>query len=430
MSQGYKKFLFLWSASLISSTGSGMTAFALGIFIYQKTGLSTMTGLMILAGFLPNLLLSPLAGIMADRYDRRLLMMIGDGFSIVGLVCILISLNFLKASLLIGAIMLGTAISSAFSSLVEPSFRSTISDLLKEEEYTKASGMVQLIPAARYLLSPVLAGIVLSLSGIFVVILFDILTILVTLPITYMVRKEMRGVHNGVPSKLRADLVLGYHLIHDKKGLWLLVLLGILVSFCLGTVQTLMIPMLLAFGNASFVGFVTTISACGMLVGGLFWSRVSLKKDLTRVLERALLAMGIFMMLFALGENEISVCFFGFCLFLTLPFANTAMDYLVRITVPSEHQGKVWGLIGLISQGGYIVSYAFMGIFVDYFIMPFLQRESSFQYVLFFLIGKGEERAPALAIFLSGFFLILIALFLPQKDEIRALEEKDVLDII
>lgn len=430
MSQGYKKFLFLWSASLISSTGSGMTAFALGIFIYQKTGLSTMTGLMILAGFLPNLLLSPLAGIMADRYDRRLLMMIGDGFSIVGLVCILIALNFLKASLLIGAIMLGTAISSAFSSLVEPSFRSTISDLLKEEEYTKASGMVQLIPAARYLLSPVLAGIVLSLSGIFVVILFDILTILVTLPITYMVRKEMRGVHNGVPSKLRADLVLGYHLIHDKKGLWLLVLLGILVSFCLGTVQTLMIPMLLAFGNASFVGFVTTISACGMLVGGLFLSRVSLKKALTRVLERALLAMGIFMMFFALGENEISVCFFGFCLFLTLPFANTAMDYLVRITVPSEHQGKVWGLIGLISQGGYVVSYTFMGIFVDYFIMPFLQRESSFQYVLFFLIGKGEERAPALAIFLSGFFLILIALFLPQKDEIRALEEKDVLDII
>lgn len=89
---------------------------------------------------------------------RRLLMMLGDGLSIIGLACILFSLQFLDSKLLIGGILLGAAISSAFSSLVEPSFRTTISDLLEKDEYTKASGMVQLIPASRYLLSPVLAA--------------------------------------------------------------------------------------------------------------------------------------------------------------------------------------------------------------------------------------------------------------------------------
>ena len=255
VSNGFKKFLLLWGASLISTSGSGMSSFALGIFMYQETEMSTMTGLIILAGFLPGLLLSPFSGALADRHDRRLLMMLGDGLSIIGLLCILLSLQFFEGKFLIFGILLGAAISSAFSSLVEPSFRATISDLLEKDEYTKASGMVQLIPASRYLFSPVLAGLVLSIASIHSVLLLDILTILITLPITYIVRKEMKGTHKKTKENLKEDLKLGFSIIYDNKGLWLLVMLGVLVSFCLGTVQTLMIPMLLSFGGESFVGF-------------------------------------------------------------------------------------------------------------------------------------------------------------------------------
>ena len=426
MSNGYKKFLLLWGASLISTSGSGMSSFALGIFMYQKTGMSTMTGLIILAGFLPGLLFSPFAGALADRHDRRLLMMLGDGLSIIGLACILFSLQFLDSKLLIGGILLGAAISSAFSSLVEPSFRATISDLLEKDEYTKASGMVQLIPASRYLLSPVLVGLVLSIASIHSVLLLDILTILITLPITYIVRKEMQGTHK----KTKEDLKLGFRIIYDNKGLWLLVMLGVLVSFCLGTVQTLMIPMLLSFGGESFVGFATTISAFGMLAGGLILSKVSIKKDFTNVLQYALLGMGIAMIAFGWWQNKVLVCIFGFCLFLSLPFANTVMDYLVRITVPTIHQGKAWGLIGLISQVGYVVAYASVGGFVDFIISPFLQESGSFSQAILALIGKGEGRSAALMIILAGIFLVIVALILPRKNEIRELEEKSEKSIL
>lgn len=428
MSGGYKKFLLLWGASLISASGSGMSSFALGIFMYQRTAMSSMTGLMILAGFLPGLLLSPLAGVLADRHDRRLLMMMGDGLSMIGLLGILFSLQFLDEMPLLGGILLGAAVSSGFSSLVEPSFRATISDLLEKEEYSKASGMVQLIPASRYLLSPVLSGLVLSIAGIRTVLLLDILTILITLPITYMVRKEMRGVHRAEGSGLGEDLRLGFHIIHDKKGIWLLVLLGILVSFCLGTVQTLMIPMLLSFAGESFAGLATTISACGMLAGGLFLSKVKIKRDFTYILQRALLGMGLFMAAFAGRENKILVCVFGFCLFLSLPFANAAMDYLVRITVPRVHQGKAWGLIGLISQMGYVAAYASAGLLVDFMIIPFLRKEGRAARAVLSLIGRGEGRAAAFMIILAGAFLVLTALFLPRRSEIRELEVEHVLD--
>ena len=430
LSDGYKKFLLLWVASLISTSGSGMSSFALGIFMYQKTGMSTMTGLIILAGFLPGLLLSPFAGALADRHDRRLLMMLGDGLSIIGLACILFSLQFLDSKLLIGGILLGAAISSAFSSLVEPSFRATISDLLEKDEYTKASGMVQLIPASRYLLSPVLAGLVLSIASIHAVLLLDILTILITLPITYIVRKEMQGTHKKTKENLKEDLKLGFRIIYDNKGLWLLVMLGVLVSFCLGTIQTLMIPMLLSFGGESFVGFATTISAFGMLAGGLILSKVSIKKGFANVLQYALLGMGIAMIAFGWWQNKILVCIFGFCLFLSLPFANTVMDYLVRITVPTIHQGKAWGLIGLISQVGYVVAYASVGGFVDFIISPFLQESGSFAQAILALIGKGEGRSAAFMIILAGIFLVIVALILPRKNEIRELEGEYVLETI
>ena len=420
VSNGYKKFLLLWGASLISTSGSGMSSFALGIFMYQKTGMSTMTGLIILAGFLPGLLFSPFAGALADRHDRRLLMMLGDGLSIIGLACILFSLQFLDSKLLIGGILLGAAISSAFSSLVEPSFRATISDLLEKDEYTKASGMVQLIPASRYLLSPVLVGLVLSIASIHSVLLLDILTILITLPITYIVRKEMQGTHKKTKENLKEDLKLGFRIIYDNKGLWLLVMLGVLVSFCLGTVQTLMIPMLLSFGGESFVGFATTISAFGMLAGGLILSKVSIKKDFTNVLQYALLGMGIAMIAFGWWQNKVLVCM----------FANTVMDYLVRVTVPTIHQGKAWGLIGLISQVGYVVAYASVGGFVDFIISPFLQESGSFSQAILALIGKGEGRSAALMIILAGIFLVIVALILPRKNEIRELEEKSEKSIL
>lgn len=387
-----------------------------------------MTGWMILAGFLPGLLLSPLSGVLADRHDRRLLMMLGDGLSIIGLLSMLFSLHFFQKELLIGGIFVGAAISSGFSSLVEPAFRATITDLLNKEEYSRASGMAQLIPASRYLLSPVLSGLVLSIAGIRAVLFLDILTILLTLPITHMVRREMKGVHRAGESGLGEDLRRGFHIIHDEKGIWLLVLLGILVSFCLGIAQTLMIPMILGFAGESFLGFATTISACGMLAGGLFLSKVGIKKDFTHILQLSLFGMGFFMAAFAGRANKIMVCIFGFCLFMSLPFANAAMDYLVRVAVPQIDQGKAWGLIGLISQAGYVAAYASAGLFVDFMFTPFLQEEGRASALLAALIGRGEGRGAALMIIFSGLLLLLAAFTLPQKAEIRKLEGKHVLD--
>ena len=96
----FNKFLLLWFGELVSSIGSGLTAFGLGVYIFKVTGSAASMALVTLLGFLPSLLLSVPAGILADRYDRRLLMMIGDGFSALGVLFILICMIRGEASLL------------------------------------------------------------------------------------------------------------------------------------------------------------------------------------------------------------------------------------------------------------------------------------------------------------------------------------------
>lgn len=151
----FPKFLLLWAGELISAVGSGFTSFGLGVYVFQQTGSAGSMALVTLLSFLPTLLLSVPAGVLADRYDRRLLMMVGDGCSALGILYILLCM--MRGGAWLGQICLGVFVSSTFSALLEPSYRATVTDLLTKEEYSKSSGLVSLAGSARYLISPVLA---------------------------------------------------------------------------------------------------------------------------------------------------------------------------------------------------------------------------------------------------------------------------------
>lgn len=453
MSNHFKKFTALCIASLISATGSGMTSFALGVFVYRMTGMSAMSGLLILLGFAPNMLLSPIAGVLADRYDRRLLMMIGDGLSMIGLFIILacmklFSINHISLDTLLIGISIGVVISSCFSSLIEPSFRATVSDFLEKDEYSKASAMIQICSSARYLLSPIIAGFLLSVSSITTILIIDILTITITLPMTYLIKKEFelhqskyhkeKTLKSTLKSDLRNDLKKGFALIYKNKGIWSLVLLGIYVSFCLGTIQTLMAPIILSFSDETFLGFATTVSACGIICGSMIIGKCKITSNFSGILSKALFCIGLFMMGFCIREKEITLCFFGFLLFCALPFANMSIDYLVRSNTQKEDQGKIWGIIGVISQLGYILAYTASGLAADFVFKPLLIHHVAFRNTISMLLGQMNPlntvkiggRAAALVTIIAGMMLCFGSLVLSKNKEIKKLEDDYVPEAI
>ncbi|MGN1188278.1 MAG: MFS transporter, partial [Lachnospiraceae bacterium] len=217
----FSKFLLLWAGEMVSGIGGGLTSFGLSVYVFQQTGSAANMGLVTLLAFLPTLLLSVPAGVLADRYDRRLLMMIGDGFSALGIVYILVCM--LKGGAALYQICIGVFISSVFSSLLEPSYRATLTDLLTKEEYSKAGGMVSLAGSARYLISPILAGALLAVSDIKLLFVIDIATFILTVISTAVVRKGISVKETEKKDAFADSLKQGWKAVTDRKGVFILI---------------------------------------------------------------------------------------------------------------------------------------------------------------------------------------------------------------
>lgn len=405
MNQNFKKFLLLWSGELISAIGGGLTSFGLTVYVFSKTGSAASTALIALLAFLPNLLLGVPAGVLADRMDRRLLMMLGDGLSAIGLIYILICM--VSGGAQVWQICLGVTVSSVFSSLMEPSYKATVSDLLTEEEYVKASGLVSLAGSARYLISPFLAGILLAVSDIKLLLMIDICTFVFTVITTAVVRHGMTEKKEKKEASFADDLRGGWKAVMDNKGLITLVAMAALMTFCMGAIQILSEPMILDFKSSKTLGIVETVCASGMLVTSILLGAKGMKKGIVKALCLSLSIAGLCMLGFGFRENLILIGISGFVFFMMIPIANSSLDYLVRTNVSNELQGRAWGVIGFISQLGYVISYGVSGILAD--------RIAA-------VSGISVGRGSAAVIMLSGVLLTLSAVLLYWIKNVRELE--------
>ena len=400
-----RRFILLWAGELISSIGGGLTSFGLGVYIFQQTGSAASMSLITLLGFLPTLLLSVPAGVLADRYDRRLLMMIGDGCSALGILFILICMMKGGASLI--QICIGVLISAVFSALLEPAFRATITDLLTKEEYSRAGGLVSLAGSARYLLSPVLAGFLLTISDVKLLLVIDICTFFLTVLCAAAVRRCIGKKTSESKENFLSSIREGWRILQERKGVFFLVLVSSAITLFMGIFQILAEPMVLSFSNARTLGITETICASGMLVSGLILSIRGIRKNFVAIMSISLMMAGIMMIGFSLFEKIYPICFFGFLFFAALPFANNSLDYLTRTNIPDEVQGRVWGLVGFLSQIGYVIAYAVSGIAAD---------------ELGHWSGYGVGRGSAIVIRMAGGLMSVIAVSMLTIKSIRNLE--------
>ena len=405
----YGKFLLLWGGEFISSIGGGLTSFGLSVYVFQQTGRAADTSLVSLLAFLPVLLLSPLAGVLADRYDRTLMMMLGDGLSGLGLVYILICMLTGEAQLY--QICIGVFISAVFSSLLEPSYRATVTDMLSKDEYSKASGMISLAGSARYLISPVLAGILLGFLDVKFLLVIDICTFILTVICTAVVRKSRLSRHTETKESFGTSFKIGWKAVTEKKGIVILIVISSVITCFMGAIQTLVNPMILNFESSKVLGIAETVCASGMLVSGIIIGFFGIKKNFTRVLSFSLAMCGLAMVGFGLKENIVMICAFGFMFFFMLPFANNCLDYMTRINIDPDKQGRAWGLISFLSQIGYVVAFGAAGITADKIAEV---RDIS--------VGRGA----AAVIMVSGALLAVIAISILKFRSVRELERGTV----
>lgn len=405
-----RTFVLVWFGQLISLLGTHLTGFALGVWVFQRTGSVTQFALISVFTTLPGLIVSPLAGALVDRWERRWAMILSD--SGAGLSTLAIALLLLSNHLEIWHIYLATGISSIFNAFQWPAYTAAITLLVPKQHLGRASGMTQLGEAVARIASPILGGILLTTVQIWGVILIDFTTFLFALVTLLAVRfPEPKTRLDGKAEKgsLLREIASGWHYLSVRPGLLGLLAFFAGINFTVGIVATLITPLILGFASAVVLGAVLSTGGIGMLLGSIVMSLWGGPKHRIIGILGFVLLQGTVIFVSGLRTNAALIAAAAFVFLFSVPITNGCSQVIWQSKVAPDIQGRVFALRHMIALSSLPLASLVAGPLADYVFEPLLVVGGPLTGSIGDLIGVGPGRGIGLLFIVMGILTMLAA---------------------
>ena len=410
-SRGMRVFLIIWLGQLVSLVGSGLTSFALGLWVYQHTGSVTRFALIGLFTALPNIALSPLAGALVDRWDRRRAMILSDAGA--GLCTLMIAFLFLTNRIKVWQIYLAAGASAAFGTFQWPAYSAAMTLLVPKKHLGRANGMVQFGQAAAEILAPALAGVLVLTTRVQGILLIDFVTFFFAVTTLLLVRFPRPGTTTaGQTSRgsLWRQASYGWRFITARRGLLGLLVFFIVVKFLWGMVGALIAPMILGFTSADVLGIVISIAGGGMLAGSLVMSAWGgPKRRIDGVLRFELLS-GLCFLLMGLRPSAWPVALGAFGAHLTIAIIYGSNQAIWQSKVPHSVQGRVFATQQMIAKSATPLAYLTAGPLADKLFEPLLAFDGPLTGSIGQITGAGPGRGIGLLFIVMGILKVAVTL--------------------
>lgn len=421
-------FILLWLGQTISMMGSDMTEFALGVWVYQQTESVTQFALISLFIYLPKIIISPLAGVLVDRWNRRWCMILSD--SVAWLSTLFVMILKFSGSLEVWHIYLAVAVNSIFNAFQAPAYSAAIAQLVPPQNLGRANGMVQTTRAMARLVAPMMAGFLVGIIKIEGILVIDCITFFAALGTLLIVRfpklARINSKHNqnSTIQKLIDDISFAWNYIAQRQGLLALLMLFALFYFTEGILQVVFWPLILNFASTAQLGIVLSISGCGMLLGSLMISVWGGPKPRIYGILFLIPLQGVLLCFAGLQPSLFlaSVAAFGY-LFL-YPIIISCNQTIWQTKVPLDLQGRIFALQITIQQSLAIVAYLITGPIIDHLFEPLMATNGLLANSIGQFIGVGSGRGIGLLLVLIGVANILITLFSYQAPRLRRVEKE------
>jgi MFS family permease len=414
-------FTIVWLGQMISVLASNMTGFALSIWMFQETRSATAMGLMQVAFIGPFLLISPFAGALVDRYNRKLMMMVSD----LGAVIATVGILALQASgqlqfwhLYVAAVFQG--LGSAFQ---WPAYSAAISTMLPKEQYGRANGMMSLVESGPAVFSPILAGILLPFLGLTGILLIDVATFLLAIAALTMVAiPQPEPTLEGQAGKgnLWHEALYGFKYIFARRGLLSLLLFILALNLTQGLSGPLFAPMILSRTNDSStaLGAIESAFAAGGVVGGLIMSAWGGPRRRIRGMFLGFLVFTLFgQLLFGLGQSLLVWIPAVFIAAMSFPVSQGCSNAIWQAKVAPDVQGRVFSARRFIAWFVDPISPIMAGALADFVTEPPMQSQTWLSNSFGWVVGTGPGSGMALQYVISGvswLVILLVAAFIPS----------------
>lgn len=336
------RFLFAQTVSLL---GSAIVQYAIIWYITLTTSSGLMLTISTLCGFLPQIFISLFAGVWIDRYDRKRLIMLSD--SVIALSTLLLAVAFLMGHKYTWLLFVVLAIRSAGTGIQTPAVNAIIPQIVPQEQLMKINGINSTLASMVMFLSPVISGVILSLSTLEATLFIDVVTAAIGVGITSTV---------CVHAYERRELTLSSSLDEIKKGfLYLkengfvkrLLIYQIAILFLLSP-SAFLTPLLV---NRTFGAEVWRLTASemtyslGMVIGGLLiasWGGFK-NKMYTWMLSGAI--YGLLMIGLGMVPEFILYLICNMIIGITAPCYNTPITVTIQERVTPEMHGRIFSFM-------------------------------------------------------------------------------------
>ena len=374
-----KDFTLVVIGQIISLFGNAAIRFALPLYLLNLTGSSALYGTVTACAFIPAILLSPVGGIVADRVNKRNVMVILDFFTAAVIVTFSLLMNEVNLILLLTVtMMLLYGIAGAY----QPSVQASIPALVNQQSFMAANSIINTISSFSSLMGPVLGGILYSTYGLkpvlWVCMICFTLSAIMEIFIKIPFQKQISD--GGILTTAKKDFAESIHFIRKEKpviGKVLLMVCGInlflsaMIIVALPYLITEVLHLEASWANKLY-GFAEGALAAGGLTGGIlagvFANKLVIQKSGRLIIACAICVFPISTALILFSSGIINYIIVTVCCFVIMVFSTiftVQMMSFIQTEPPQNLIGKVIAVILTVSMCAQPLGNALYGILFE-----------------------------------------------------------------
>jgi MFS family permease len=431
------RFLVVWAGQLLSVVGSALTGFVLAVWVYQLTGSATELSIVFVCATLPGLLIAPVAGVAADRWNRTAVIVVTDcvGAAATATVGVLLWLDRLE----IWHVYVTTAVGAASAVFHSTAAYTLIPKLVPKRHLGRANGLMQIMYAAT-IAAPVFAGLLLAQLGPEGVIAVDLTTFAIGVT-TFLAARLPADVTRPAPpdpdavgprsfaGRMLGDIRTGWVYVWRLPGLFALIVFSGLYDLFFSMAGVLVKPLVLGFASPTTLGMLEFIGGAGLFVGGLVMTAWGGPKRRVTGMLLFTAAGGVALAAHSLAPSVLLIAVVAPIFLATMPIVGGSTVTLLQTKVEPAMLGRATAALRTAWQASLPVGALGAGVLAERVFEPSMMDGGALAGVFGPVVGTGPGRGTALVFLLAGTMLVLLALAGAAVRSLRRLEV-DVPDAI
>jgi diaminobutyrate-2-oxoglutarate transaminase len=424
-----RAFAFLWLSETAFDIGSALMGFALGIWVFERTASAEQFSLTFLSAAVPALIMTPIAGTFADRFDRRWVIASCD--LITALMVVVLTLLLFHDRLAVEHLYLFNAVAAIVGMIRNPSFLAAVGAMVPKDRLTQANGLIGFTQGLMQIGAPLMAGYLMAAVGLKGITVVELIMVSAGAAAMFTALSHAPHAIRGTTSAERLPLLNGITTsFSDAIGYFgeYPLMAGLLVYTVLQEalvvlVSTMITPLVLSTHSSDVLGLVMTSGAIGTLVGALLLMAKPVNQRLVVWILVSNAGLSVFVLLAGLTVSPGLWSLYAFFALFAGSVSEACAGALWMRKAPKEKQGSIFALIGALNLMAMCVVMLGGASLGERIFEPALAPGGLWADSIGTWVGTGKGRGYGLLFIVSGTLGTLISLVALAQSRLRHLDE-------